>query len=136
MHSPKDWLSQLHASAHALGPADIYNQGDKLEELEKRVAVLLNKPASLFFPKGTIAQLCALKVCSEQRHNNNVAVHAMSHIAHDEFDAYQALMGLNGITIGRRECPFNMQELGAIETKLAALSVELPLRRAGFKLTP
>jgi len=136
IYSQKDWLTRLQASKYVGGPIDIYNQNGRVIELEKRVANLLNKPASLFFPKGTIAQLCALKVSAEQRNNTNVVLHSMSHMVLDEDDAYQTLMGLNGILIGACDSPFDIDDIKAIEAKFATLSIELPIRRAGFKLTP
>jgi threonine aldolase len=136
IHSPKKILAQLQASDYADGPFDIYNQHGRVSELEKRIATLLNKPASLFFPKGTIAQLCALKVSAEQRSNNNVVVHAMSHMVLDEEDAYQALLGLNGITIGDCDKPFGLRDIAQIDANFASVCVELPIRRAGFALTP
>lgn len=134
-YSQQEWLSQLKASKYAHGPVDVYNQNGRVLELEKRIAALLNKPACLFFPKGTVAQLCALKVSAEQRKNNKLVLHSMSHIVLDEDDAYQSLMGLKGITIGDHSTPFNMQDIESITEKFATLSVEIPIRRAGFKLT-
>lgn len=134
-YSQKQWLTQLHESKYADGPVDVYNQNGRVLELEKRVAALLNKPACLFFPKGTVAQLCALKVSAEQRKNNNVVLHSMSHMVLDEDDAYQILLGLKGIPIGDHSSPFNMQDIKKITEKFATLCVELPIRRAGFKLT-
>lgn len=136
IYSQKDWLTRLQGSKYAQGPIDIYNHNGGVAELEKRVAALLNKPASLFFPKGTIAQLCAMKVSAQQRNNTNVVVHSMSHIALDENDAYETVTGLTGISIGHCDRPFSISDIQEIEVKFATVSVELPLRRAGFKLTP
>lgn len=134
-YSQKQCLTQLLASKYVDGPIDVYNQEGRVRELEQRVAGLLNKPACLFFPKGTVAQLCALKVSAEQRKNNKVALHSMSHMVLDEDDAYQSLLGLEGITIGNHSNPFSTQDIVAIKEKFATLCVELPIRRAGFKLT-
>jgi threonine aldolase len=136
IYSQKDWLTRLQASKYVDGPIDIYNQQGRVVELEKRVAALLNKPASLFFPKGTIAQLCAMKVSAEQRKDSNVVLHSMSHMILDEDDAYQTVMGLNGIPIGGCDSPFDINDIQAIEETFATVSIELPIRRAGFKLTP
>lgn len=136
IYSQQEWLTRLQASEYIDGPIDIYNETGKVGELEKRVADILNKPASLFFPKGTIAQLCALKVSAEQRNNNNLVVHSRSHMVLDEDDAYQTLMGLKGIPIGDCDSHFGIESLKKISAKFATVSVELPIRRAGFKLTP
>ena len=134
-YSQEEWIAQLPASKYFKGPVDVYSQQGRVLELEQRVATLLNKPASLFFPKGTIAQLCALKVASEQRNSNNIVLHSMSHIVLDEDDSYQTLLGLHGIPIGDQLSPFSISDVTAITEKFATLSVELPIRRAGFKLT-
>jgi threonine aldolase len=136
IYSQKEWLMQLQRSEYVDGPVDTYNQNGRVTELEKRVAMLLNKPASLFFPKGAIAQLCALKVSAAQRNNSNVVVHPMSHMVLDENDAYQSLLGLTGILIGKCDSPFSINDIKGIEEKFAAVSIELPIRRAGFKLSP
>lgn len=136
IHSQKDWLKLLQASDYSEGPVDVYNQNGRILELEKRVANLLNKPASLFFPKGTIAQLCALKVSAEQRSNTNVVVHSMSHMVLDEDDAYQTILGLKGVPIGDCNGPFTIADVKKIEASFATLCIELPIRRAGFKLSP
>lgn len=136
IYSQKDWLSRLQRSEYIDGPVDIYNQNGRVAELEKRVATLLDKPASLFFPKGTIAQLCALKVSAQQHKNTNVVLHSMSHMVFDEDDAYQTLLGLNGIPIGECDSPFGIADIEQIDARFATLAVELPIRRAGFKLTP
>ena len=133
--SQKEWLAQLQASKYANGTVDVYSQQGRVLELEERVATLLNKPASLFFPKGTIAQFCALKVASEQRNNKNIVLHSMSHMVLDEDNAYQTLLGLHGFPIGDQRSPFSISDVTAITEKFATLSVELPIRRAGFKIT-
>jgi threonine aldolase len=135
VYSQKDWLSRLQASEYLDGPTDIYNQHGRVGELEKRVASLLNKPASLFFPKGTIAQLCALKVSAEQRNNTHVVLHSMSHMVQDEDDAFQTLMGLTGIHLGAYDSPFGIDDIKGIASDFATVSIELPIRRAGFKLS-
>ena len=136
IYSQKDWLNQLQVSNYIDGAADLYNQEGRVNELEKRVADLLQKPASLFFPKGTIAQLCALKVSAQQRNNNNVVMHSMSHMVLDEDNAYEAIMGLNGLPIGSCDSPFGIADITKIEAQFATIAVEIPIRRAGFKLTP
>ncbi len=135
-YSQKEILTRLLASKYADGPIDIYNQNGRITELENRVATLLNKPAGLFFPKGTVAQLCALKVSAERQKNINVVLHSMSHINLDEDDAYQTVLGLKGILVGDCDSPFKISDISRIKKSFATLSIELPIRRAGFKLTP
>ncbi|MFK8012594.1 MAG: low specificity L-threonine aldolase [Marinicellaceae bacterium] len=115
---------------------DHYNSGELVTRLEEKTAQLLGKKKALFFHKGVAAQLVALKVSAELQNNNKVILHPNSHIAVDESNAYQQLMGLTGIELGSVFEPFNEKEVSNVTEKAASLVVELPLRRAGFKLTP
>lgn len=134
--SHRYWLDIMTQSKYLDESIDCYNQGALVELLETRVAKLLGKEKALFVHKGTIAQLTAMKVASELKSNKNVIVHPKSHIALDEENAYQALTGLNGITIGTDFEPFDFSMVKSITESAAALIVEMPLRRVGFKLTP
>ena len=85
--------------------------------------------------KGMIAQMAALRVWTDRSGARTVALHPMSHIDMDESNAYERLHSLQGIRIGGHE-PFSVKELDDITEKLGVVTVELPLRRAGFKLPP
>ncbi|MGJ8663526.1 MAG: threonine aldolase family protein, partial [Marinicella sp.] len=130
------WLDIMHQSKYKGLTNDRYNEGPLIDELETRIAALLGKPDALFFNKGTTCQMAALKVHCEQKNNNKVILHPQSHIALDEQDAYQSLMGLEGVLLGKDNKPFTAKDLTTIKDEVAVLTVELPLRRAGFKLTP
>ncbi|MFK5855136.1 MAG: beta-eliminating lyase-related protein, partial [Bacteroidota bacterium] len=94
------WLDVMSQSQYVKEKADGYNQGPLIDKLEHRVAKLLGKEKALFFHKGIAAQLVALKVVAESKNNNKVILHPNSHIAGDENNAYQVLMGLRGIELG------------------------------------
>jgi threonine aldolase len=135
MPTQAEWLAKIQGSKYLQQSIDLYNSGGLVEQLESRIATILGKPAALFFPKGMVAQLCALKVAAIRRNNPNIILHPKSHIAFDEQDAYQRLLGLQGIVIGEENAPFTMQQILSLKQSVSALTVELPLRRAGFKLT-
>ena len=132
-HSHRYWINLLSQSKYQDMAPDCYNQGPLVDELEERMAELLGKPSTLFFNKGVTCQLAALKVHCEQANNAQVLLHPQSHIAQDEHDAYQALMGLKGVLVGQRQYPLALTDLKGYEDA-AVLVIELPLRRAGFKL--
>ncbi len=136
MYSQRQWLDKLQQSQYATASIDFYNQGELVEELQTRIADKLNKPAALFFPKGMVANFCALKVAEEKRACSNVILHQMSHLAHDEADAYQHLLGLNATLLGSVNAPVAIEELIRLSGKFSSLTIEMPLRRAGFKLSP
>ena len=132
--SQRQWLEKLQASPYTNGDIDTYNDGELVTLLETRVANLLGKGSALFFTKGMMAQLAALKTAAEILENDNIILHPKSHIAFDEENAYKALTGLNGFLIGEGDTPFSLNEVENVKRSAAALIVELPLRRAGFKL--
>ncbi|MGN6374132.1 MAG: threonine aldolase family protein [Sphingomonas sp.] len=143
----RQWLSQHRpaAPAEVLAPlaghpasrldADVYGSGGAVAELERRTIALLGKPAGLFFIKGVTAQLAVLAACAEARGTRTVAVPALSHLQLDEAGAIARVGGLTPIPLGRHQ-PFGVAELAAIRAPLAAVVVELPLRRAGYLLPP
>lgn len=127
-------LQALSQVPEASLPLDVYGDGIALQTLEAEVATLLGKPAASFFHKGVAAQLAALRVwCGDGE--GPVALHPQCHIAVDEADAFERLMGLRGLRIGDPDTPFTVQVLQALPEKPAVVVVELPLRRAGFQLT-
>lgn len=134
--STKQWLETVAASPHLALATDEYNAGPAITLLEDRLATLLGKPAALFFPKGVMAQQAALLVHAERTGRRIVALHPKSHIALDEEDTMDRLAGLLSRRIGSDHAPFGMAELEGVHEPLAAVTVELPLRRAGFIGTP
>ncbi len=135
LQTHKSWLSQMEHSKYLNEDRDMYSQGVLVQLLEQRVAKLLGKEQALFFHKGITAQLVALKVASLIKKSNNIILHPNSHIVANEQDAYQALMGLRGIQLGELSEPFNAKDVSAVTEEVSVLTVELPLRNAGFKLT-
>ncbi|QJE73882.1 threonine aldolase [Aerophototrophica crusticola] len=112
---------------------DEYGEGPAVRALEERCAGLLGKPAALFFHKGVVAQQAALLAHGERTGRTTVALHPKSHIALDEEDAIERLTPLRLRRTGPDHRPFNAAELAAVREPLAAVSVELPLRRAAFQ---
>lgn len=132
--TPQTWVEQLEQSKYLNYPIDTYNEGELVELLEHRIAKILNKPAALFFHKGMTAQFCALKAASEQKQNDGLMLHPLSHLAYDEADSYSELLLLKGIPVGCYNRSITASDLSKQQEQAAILSIELPLRRAGFKL--
>lgn len=131
--APAAMLRALADHPAAELPADFYGGGGAVAALETRVAELLGKPAGLFFVKGVTAQLAVLKAYAEASGRANVALHPMSHIDLDEANAVERVTGLRAIRLGKYT-PFGVEALEAAPEPLAAVVVELPLRRAGYLL--
>jgi threonine aldolase len=132
---PREQLLALADYAPEDEAADVYGAGGAVARLEERTAALLGKPAARFFIKGMTAQYCALRVHAEARGTDTVAIHPQGHIASDEGDGLERVAGLKAVRLGRYQ-PFDLAALQAVEEKLAAVVVELPLRRSGYLLPP
>jgi len=132
----REWLEELAASPAAEPPPDFYGEGEAIASLEREVACLLGKETGTFVIKGVIAQQCALRVHCDRAGAPAVALHPKSHVDLDEDGAYERLHGLRGVRLGSDDAPFTFRDLGAVREPLGAVVVELPLRRAGFKLLP
>lgn len=131
--SPPAILAEMAQSPYAKLDPDDYGDGGAIAVLEERVAKLLGKPRSLFFFKGVMAQLCVLRVLADYRGSRCVALHPLSHIDFDEANAAEHMHDLRPVRLGHA-APFTAKELGEVTEKLAAVVVELPLRRAGYLL--
>lgn len=129
----REWLTDLAAMPGADGRPDVYGAGEAVHALERDVAELLGKPAGRFVIKGMIAQQATLRAWTDQRGFPTVALHPLSHLDFDELNAIERLHPLRAIRLGRT-APFGVAELDAVGEPIGAVTVELPLRRAGFAL--
>ena len=133
LRSMRESLLALADLPEAALPLDVYGQGPALQALEAEVAALLGKPAARFMHKGVAAQLAALRVhCGAG--DGPVALHPQSHIAIDEAEAFEKLMGLRGLRVGGTDRPSNIEDLMAEPEHPAVVTVELPLRRGVYVL--
>lgn len=136
-HGPmavREVLGGLQREAAAELPADHYGLGGAVERLEETTAVLLGKPAATFFIKGMIAQTALLRTVAEAR-PGAVVVPAFGHMAIDEAKAVHHLLGCPVLERGGDE-GLRVDDLEAVPGPLAACVVELPLRRAAYRLMP
>jgi threonine aldolase len=131
--SAADTLAHLATLAHAEVAIDMYGEGGAVARLEQAASARLGKQAGLFFIKGVMAQLCVLEAYAQTRNCRNVVIHPLSHMDVDEANAIGRVSRLDAIRLGRHR-PFTAKMLDTITEPLAAVVVELPLRRAGFLL--
>ena len=130
------WLDILAATPEIDLPLDVYSDGAAMTALEQQVATLLGKPSALFFHKGVTAQQAALLALATPARGRAIALHPRSHLAEDESDALDRLARLHPVRVGSLERPFSLADLENLNQPLAAITVEIPLRRAGFIATP
>jgi threonine aldolase len=131
-----NWVAALAGSPHLALGLDSYSAGPTIALLEQRVATLLGKEAACWFPKGITAQQAALLAHAEARNARTVALHPKSHIAVDEAGALERLAGLRALRLGTDHRHFGVAEMEKVTERLAAVVLELPLRRAGYQGLP
>lgn len=129
----RDWFALLAQAGDADGPPDSYGEGAALQALERRVAELLGTEAGVFVIKGVIAQQAALRVWTDRSGVPVVALHPACHLDRDEAGGYERLHRLAAVRLGT-VAPFTAEDLEQAAERLGVVTVELPLRRAGFRL--
>jgi threonine aldolase len=82
-----------------------------------------------------VAQQVALLVHAANTNRRVVALHPKCHLALDEHDALDRLAGLLPLRLGQDHAPFTVADLERAGEPLAAVTVEIPLRRAAFTAT-
>ncbi|GGY21498.1 threonine aldolase family protein [Streptomyces djakartensis] len=113
--------------------SDVYGDG-VVGTLEKKVAALLGTEAAAFFPTGTMAQQVALRCWAGRTGNRTVAVHALSHPEVHERNAFSEVAGLRPVRVTSEPRLPTAAEVRDFEEPFGALTLELPLRDAGFVL--
>lgn len=131
-----DWVALMQGSEHLGLGLDSYSEGPAIALLEQKVAKLLGKEAGIWFPKGIVAQQAALLAHAQSHVSNVVVLHPKSHLAVDEAGAIERLAGLTALRLGGDHRHFSAADLSKLGENVAAVTVELPLRRAGFQALP
>lgn len=130
LQSTADQLAAIPAGTEA----DRYGEGGVVEELEAEVAALLDKPAAVFLPSGTMAQQIALRIHADRRGRRTVLFHPACHIDRHEGRGYERLHGLVGRPTGDEHRVLTLDDLREVAEPPAALVLELPQRDLGGQL--
>ena len=129
--TPREDLLALAAEAERGGEPDRYGAGGLVAEVEEQVRALLQAPAAVLCPSGTLAQQAALRHwCSR---TPRVGLHASAHPVLHEDDALPVVQGLVPVVVGERPDLAAVQAAHA-QAPLGALLVELPQRETGGDL--
>jgi threonine aldolase len=110
---------------------DTYGDGGAVADLEAEIIRLLDKPAAVYLPSGTMAQQSVLRVHADRRGRRTVVFHPMCHLERHEEQGYQRLHGLIGRTAGNPHRLMTLDDLSAIAEPPAAVLIELPQRDLG-----
>jgi threonine aldolase len=126
----------LLATIPAGTAVDRYGAGGVVAELEAEVAALLDKPAAVYLPSGTMAQQAALRVHAGRTLRRTVVAHPECHLFRHEGGALERLHGLVPRPVGDGNRLLLRSDLDAVAEPPAALVVELPQRDLGGQLPP
>ncbi|MDH6131874.1 threonine aldolase [Kitasatospora sp. MAA4] len=130
----RERLAALSTADGLDAPPDFYGGNGPVRQLEERVAGLLGTENCVFFPTGTMAQQVALRYGAQLTGRDAVALHPLSHLERHERYAYSQLTGLRAIWPGSAARQPSAAELAELGEPFGTLTVELPLRDAGFVL--
>ena len=131
--TPVQDLEDLLAEARRGGDRDLYGAGGVVAEVEEQVRALLDAPAAVLLPTGTMASQVALRHWC--RASARVGLHRTAHALLHEDDALPVVQGL--VTVVYGEHP-TVEALDAEHARspLGAVLVELPQRETGGQLLP
>lgn len=134
---PVEYAARLQeiAARDAFTP-DNYSLGGAVEALETKFAALLGKPAAMYVPTGTLANLLAVRKLAGT--DRRVLVQAESHLFNDSGDGAGILAGLNLMPLGLGSADISLDEVkswversagGRVQTPIGVISIESPVRR-------
>lgn len=128
----KGWVERMAALPELEQELDVYSDGPAMKRLEQETAVLLGKPAGMFFHKGITAQQAALLAHCDATNRRVVALHPSSHFAMDEHDTLDRLAGLSSLRLGSDIRHFTAADLERSAEQIGCVTLEVPLRRMAF----
>mgnify|MGYP000185295963 CR=1 FL=1 len=129
--TPKEYFSEMQEVTSNKQGRDQYGKGDTLNSFEQYVAKMFGHESSLFFQSGTMAQLIAMRIWSEEKEILKVGFHPTSHLELHEHLAYKELHGLESILIGEQDKIIDLPSLKKLEIVPAVVLLELPQRELG-----
>ncbi len=113
---------------------DRYAENGPVAQVEAELTALFGTGGAAFFPSGTMAQQCALRVWCDRAGSTRVALPDLSHLLVHEADGPRLLHGFRFEHLTTGPVAPTAADLAAIPGELAAVLVELPLRDAGCVL--
>ncbi len=135
--NPREYAMKLSEAVAAPEFAgDNYSLGGSLTALEAKFAKLLNKPAAMYVPTGTLANHLAIRKLTGN--DRRVLLQAESHFFNDSGDCGQTLSGLTLIPLAAGATTFTLDEVqswikrtegGRVAREIGVISIESPVRR-------
>jgi threonine aldolase len=114
--------------------SDIYGTGKIIEDFQEKMANILGKEASVFFPSGTMAQQIALRIWCDEKGMKKVAYHPLSHLEIHEEDGLKELHHIEPILLADEENVIRLEDVTSLQVDISCLLLELPQREIGGQL--
>ncbi|MCI5072317.1 beta-eliminating lyase-related protein [bacterium] len=114
--------------------ADRYGQGKSIKDFEYELKNLFGFEDCVFFQTGTMAQLIAMRIWTEQQKKSKIAFHPTCHLELHEHSAYKVLHKLNAELIGDQSRLINIEDLKKLKETPSVVIFELPQREIGGQL--
>ena len=132
--STTEYFKELSESTIIGKDPDRYGQGSDLQKFEKELSDFFGFEDCIFLQSGTMAQLIALRIWSDQKNNSLVAFHPTCHLELHEQMAYKKLHNLDSTLVGKSDALINIDDLKKIDTSPGTILLELPQREIGGQL--
>ncbi|AQQ54023.1 threonine aldolase family protein [Planococcus lenghuensis] len=114
--------------------SDHYGEGQVIDAFQDKMAKLLGKEETVFFPSGTMAQQIALRIWSDEEGIRKVGYHPLSHLEIHEENGLQELHGIQSILLADRNSIITLEDIVNMQEKVACILLELPQREIGGQL--
>ncbi|WP_409252976.1 threonine aldolase family protein [Bacillus sp. SCS-153A] len=114
--------------------SDIYGSGQVIEDFQAKMAHLLGKETSVFFPSGTMAQQIALRIWCDEKELKKVAYHPLSHLEIHEEDGLKELHGIQSVLLADKDRVITLEDIESLQEEVAVILLELPQREIGGQL--
>ncbi|WP_430535880.1 aminotransferase class I/II-fold pyridoxal phosphate-dependent enzyme [Listeria rocourtiae] len=135
-HGPRNAgvLQAAFESVDADLESDIYGTGPVIEKFQEKIAAFLGKETAVFFPSGTMAQQAALRIWADEKGNNKIAYHPLSHLEIHEQDALKELQSMEPLLLGTADRLPTLDDIRNLSETVSCILLELPQREIGGQL--
>ena len=114
--------------------ADIYGQGQIIEDFQNKIADYLGKESAVFFPSGTMAQQIALRIWCDRKSLKKVAYHPLCHLEIHEENGLRELHHIEPVLLADKDRLIELADVTDMPDQVAVLLLELPQREIGGQL--
>jgi threonine aldolase len=114
--------------------SEMYGKGELIEAFQQKMAGILGKEASVFFPSGTMAQQIALRIWCDRKGVKKVAYHPLSHLEIHEENGLKELHGIEAVLLADKDRVIEFEDVVGMTEDVSSVLLELPQREIGGQL--